>query len=90
MPYLTEADIEAFVANWQNPVQLARHDFLIRPGQVEYRLYFVAEGLLRIFLPIVTEEICVRYGYADTLLCSFPSFVEGQPSDYTIYSGKPP
>ncbi|MBD2713620.1 Crp/Fnr family transcriptional regulator [Microvirga sp. STR05] len=84
MPYLTAADVEAFVAGWQKPVQLARHDFLIRPGQVEHHLYFVAEGVLRIFLPVATEEICVGFGYAGTLICSFPSFVEGRPSDYAI------
>jgi CRP-like cAMP-binding protein len=84
VPYLTPDDVEAFVAAWQKTVPLARHDFLIRPGQVEHHLYFVAEGVLRIFLPVAAEEICVGFGYAGTLLCSFPSFVEGRPSDYCI------
>jgi len=84
VPYLTPDDVESFVGGWQKTVRLARHDFLIRPGQVEHQLYFVAEGVLRIFLPVSTEEICVGFGYAGTLLCSFPSFVEGRPSDYCI------
>jgi CRP-like cAMP-binding protein len=84
VPYLTPDDVAAFVAAWQKAVPLARHDFLIRSGQVEHHLYFVAEGVLRIFLPEAAEEICVGFGYAGTLLCSFPSFVEGRPSDYCI------
>ncbi|QNH62133.1 Crp/Fnr family transcriptional regulator [Hymenobacter sediminicola] len=84
VPYLAAADVDAFVACWHKPVVLARHDFLIRPEQTERYLYFVAEGVLRIFLPVATEEICVGFGYAGTLLCSFPSFVEGRPSDYAI------
>ena len=82
--YLTPDDVEAFVGGWQKTVRLARHDFLIQSGQVEHHLYFVAEGVLRIFLPVSAEEICVGFGYAGTLLCSFPSFVEGRPSDYCI------
>jgi CRP-like cAMP-binding protein len=88
VPYLTPEDVEAFVHGWQKPVRLARHDFLIAPGQVEHHLYFVTEGVLRIFLPVSTEEICVGFGYAGTLLCSFPSFVEGRPSDYAIQALK--
>lgn len=84
VPYFTQEDVDAFVADWQKPVQLARHDFLIAPGQTEHHLYLVVEGVLRIFLPVASEEICVGFGYAGTLLCSFPSFVEGRPSDYAI------
>lgn len=84
VPYLTAADVEALSASWQRPVALARHDFLIRPGETEHHLYLVTEGVLRIFLPVSDEEICVGFGYAGTLLCSFPSFVDGRPSDYAI------
>ncbi|TPE40276.1 Crp/Fnr family transcriptional regulator [Pontibacter mangrovi] len=71
-------------ARWQRQVQLNRLDFLIRQGQVEQGLYFVVSGALRIYYPLPDEEICVGFGYPNTLLVSFPSFVAGKPSDYCI------
>jgi CRP-like cAMP-binding protein len=84
VPFLTDDDIAAFVAQWRKPVSLKRADFLIQAGQTEHYLYFVSEGALRIYYPSRAEEICVGFAYANTLVCSFPSFVAGQPSEYCI------
>jgi CRP-like cAMP-binding protein len=84
VPYLPPADIADFAACWTKEVQLRRGDFLVQPGQVEQHLYFAHQGLLRIFYPTPTEEICVGFGHASTLVCSFPSFAAGRPSDYAI------
>ena len=84
VPYLTAADVAAFLEYWQKVVHLPRGEFLIRPGQAEHTLYFVHTGLLRIYFPTSTEEICVGFGYESSLICSFPSFVTGQPSEYGI------
>jgi CRP-like cAMP-binding protein len=88
VPFLLEADIEAFVALWRRSVTLKRGDFLIREGQVEHNLYFVVEGVMRIYLPLETEEIVVGFAYDKTLVCSFPSFVDNRPSDYCIQALK--
>ncbi|CAM3824874.1 hypothetical protein POKO110462_21245 [Pontibacter korlensis] len=45
VPYFTPDDIAAFLQLWQKRVQLNRHDFLIRQGQVEQGLYFVISGV---------------------------------------------
>ena len=85
VPGLTADEVAAFAARWQQVVHLRRGDFLVPPGQVEQRLYLVRQGLLRIYYPTVPgEETCVGFGYANSLLCSFPSFVTGQPSEYAI------
>ncbi|QJX46918.1 Crp/Fnr family transcriptional regulator [Hymenobacter taeanensis] len=84
VPQLTPADVEIFVAQWRKAMRLPRGEFLIRPGQAEHHLYFVHTGLLRIYFPAGPEEICVGFGYESSLLCSFPSFVTGQPSEYGI------
>ncbi|MCX2742052.1 Crp/Fnr family transcriptional regulator [Pontibacter anaerobius] len=84
IPYFTPEDVAALEARWQKRVQLSRYDFLIRQGQVEQGLYFVSGGALRIYYPLPDEEICVGFGYPDTLLVSFPSFVNGAPSSYYI------
>lgn len=84
VPYLPADEIAAFVALWHQPVALRRGDFLVQPGHTSQHLYFIESGLLRIFYPTADEEICVGFGHASTLICAFPSFVAGQPSDYAI------
>jgi CRP-like cAMP-binding protein len=88
IPYLTPDDISAFLPLWKKRVQLNRYGFLIRQGQVEQGLYLVMSGALRIYYPLPDEEICVGFGYPQTLLVSFPSFVEGKPSAYYIQALK--
>ncbi|MBF9219833.1 Crp/Fnr family transcriptional regulator [Hymenobacter ruricola] len=85
IPGLTPAEIEDFAARWDQSMLLRRGDFLVRPGQVEQRLCLVRHGLLRIYYPTTPgEETCVGFGYANSLLVAFPSFVTGQPSEYGI------
>ncbi|PJJ48465.1 CRP-like cAMP-binding protein [Hymenobacter chitinivorans DSM 11115] len=88
VPYLPAAEVAEFVALWKRPVTLRRHDFLIQAGQVEHNLYFVVSGVLRIYYPSQDEEICVGFGYANNMVCSFPSFVANQPSDYCLQALK--
>jgi CRP-like cAMP-binding protein len=88
VPSLTEEDVAACLPLWTKAVTLKRNDFLIRAGQVEHYLYFVASGAMRIYLPDTSEEICVGFAYGASLVCSFPSFVENRPSDYCIQALK--
>ena len=85
VPGLAQAEAAELAAHWNQPLHLRRGDFLVPPGQVEQRLCLVRQGLLRIYYPTLPgEETCVGFGYANSLLCSFPSFVTGQPSAYGI------
>jgi len=85
VPHLPPAEAEALAARWGQRLRLRRGDFLVPPGQVEQRLCLVEQGLLRLYYPTMPgEETCVGFGHAGSLLCSFPSFVTGQPSDYGI------
>ena len=86
--YFTPDDIDAFELLWKKRVQLSRYDFLIRQGQVEQGLYFVTSGALRIDYPLPDEEICVGFAYPNTLVVSFPSFVDAKPSAYYIQALK--
>ena len=85
IPGLLPAEAAAFAACWHELVRLRRGDFLVRSGQAEQRLCLVRAGLLRIYYPTPAgDEICVGFGHAGSLLCSFPSFVTGKPSEYAI------
>ncbi|ARS37210.1 Crp/Fnr family transcriptional regulator [Pontibacter actiniarum] len=88
VPYFTVEDVAAFEPLWKKRVLLNRHAFLIRQGQVEQGLYFVNSGALRIYYPLPDEDICVGFAYPNTLVVSFPSFVDAKPSAYYIQALK--
>lgn len=69
---------------WQRELELRRGDYLTRWGQVEQHLYFIESGTLAIFYEEGDNEQVVGFGYRDSLICSFPSFIRAEPSDYHI------
>lgn len=81
---ISEDAAQALIAKWSHSVQLKRNDFLVSKGQVETNLYYVKSGSMRIFYPVKDEEICAGFAYDHNLICSFPSFIRQQPSDYAI------
>ena len=84
IPYLPAAEIADFVACWTKELHVPRNGFLVSPGQTEQYLYFAHHGTLRIFYPTASEEICVGFVHPGDMVCSFPSFAMGKPSEYAI------
>lgn len=74
--------LSALLSHWNKNLSLKRNDFLIRKGQTESSLFYVLDGSIRIFYPHQDEEICVGFGHERNLICSYPSFILGKPSDY--------
>ena len=89
VPYLPAAVVADFVASWTKELRVPRYDFLISPGQTEQYLYFAHHGTLRIFYPTASEEICVGFVHPGDMVCSFPSFALGKPSEYAIQALQP-
>ncbi len=85
---LTPSERELLKTHWSKRKSLKRNDFLISKGEVEKYLYYISEGTVRIYFPNFEEEICVGFGSPNTLICSFPSFIKGLPSDYYIQAIK--
>jgi CRP-like cAMP-binding protein len=81
---LTDEAVQALLSKWSHSVQLKRNDFLVSKGQVETNLYYVMSGSMRIFYPVKDEEIVAGFAYDHNLICSYPSFIRQQPSDYAI------
>jgi len=81
---LKEEELSALLDKWNRSVELKRNDFLITKGQTESSLFFVLSGSMRIYFPNQEDEICVGFAYANTLICSYPSFILEQPSEYYI------
>lgn len=81
---MSEEEIQPLLDKWTISKNLSKDEFLIRDGQTENHLFYVVKGTLRIFYPYKEDEICVGFGYDNTLICSYPSFVRNLPSKYYI------
>lgn len=69
---------------WQLQRRLRRGDFLCAPGKIEQHIWFVADGVLRLYYPAGEEEVCVGFAYQNNVVSSFPSYVRQQPSSFSI------
>lgn len=81
---LPEDAASALLKKWSQKKDLKRNDFLARKGETETNLFYIQSGSLRIFYPVKDEEICAGFAYDHNLICSFPSFIRQQPSEYSI------
>lgn len=66
------------------PVVLARNEYLLKEGEVERFAYFIADGALRVFLVSEFEEHTIRFGYKDSIITSLSSFITGKPSEFYL------
>lgn len=82
--HLSDDATDALLKKWSHSVQLKRNDFLVSKGQVETNLYYVSSGSMLIFYPVKEEEVVAGFAYDHNLICSYPSFIRQQPSEYAI------
>lgn len=76
-------------AAWTYKKILRRNDFLSKEGEIARYLYFVDSGAMKIYYLHEGKEICAGFAYDNSLICSYPSFISNQPSDYYIQAIKP-
>ncbi len=80
----SEAELSHIEAKWSFEKHVAKNDFLSKEGEIGQYLFYVIEGVMRIFYLHDGEEICIGFSYNDTVICSYPSFISNQPSEYYI------
>ncbi len=81
---LSEVVSQNLEAVWKHERTLKAYEFLVQKGQKEHYMYLIKSGALRIFYPAAEKEICVGFGHPNEFITSFPSFVEGLPSEFCI------
>lgn len=63
---------------------LVRNEYLLKEGEVERFVYFIADGAIRVFLVAEFEEHSIRFGYKDSIITSLSSFITAKPSDFYL------
>ena len=81
---LPELTTQQLCQQWKWDKELSRGDYLTREGQTEQHLYFIDSGTLIIYYEQEGIEQVVGFGYENTMICSFPSFIRNLPSEYYI------
>lgn len=86
---LTDVELAQVLSFWNVHKKLKKNELLIEAGEVEEHLYFVLSGTLRLYWEKGQEEICFNFGYPNTFIAAYPSFVKQQPSDHFIRAISP-
>lgn len=76
---LSEA-AEAALASKVTPVDFAKNDYLIKKGRVCRHFYFLESGALRGFYHLNDREVTHWFGFENTFVSSFHSYMTEQPS----------
>lgn len=66
------------------PVSYAKNDFLIQEGQVERYIYYIAEGMVRLFLNDNGKDVSIDFVFNHNFVSAYSSFLSGQPTAIAI------
>lgn len=69
---------------WSAPKTFKRGDYLHRSGAINSRIYWVEEGLFRVYSLVEEQEYEVRFGYQGDLLSVLDSYIKNEPSRFSI------
>jgi CRP/FNR family transcriptional regulator, anaerobic regulatory protein len=81
---LNEDEWKYYYEPYIEPVSYERKTFLTQIGEVENYVYWITEGVVRIYFIDNQREICIDFGFENNLVCSYLSFITRQPSDLNI------
>ncbi len=63
-----------------------KNDFLLEAGKVERQIYFIKEGVFRIYLELPEKDITIDFGFPNELICSYSSLLTEKPSQVYVQS----
>ena len=62
---------------------------LLEAGQISKRLFFIRSGVVRMWFNQDGKEITLQFFLENKPVCSFDSFINGKPSEFTIETIEP-
>ncbi|QMW05079.1 Crp/Fnr family transcriptional regulator [Spirosoma foliorum] len=65
-------------------VTYKKNDFLIQAGQVEKYIYYLDEGMVRLFLNDNGRDISLDFIFTNDFVSAYSSFLTGQPTAFTV------
>ncbi|MBD2704381.1 Crp/Fnr family transcriptional regulator [Spirosoma sp. BT702] len=77
-------------ADWQlftpivESVTYSKNDFLIQEGQVERYIYYVVDGMVRLFLNANGKDVSLDFIFSNDFVSAYSSFLTGQPTEFNV------
>ena len=67
-------------------VKQLTENFITKVGNREYRLYFIEKGIVRLYVEAteINPESNIGFGYQNSIITSFNSFISQKPSQLNI------
>ncbi|GAB3957918.1 Crp/Fnr family transcriptional regulator [Spirosoma harenae] len=65
-------------------VTYQKHDFLIQEGQVERYIYYIVDGMVRLFLNSNGKDISLDFQFSDSFVSAYSSFLNNQPTAFNV------
>ncbi len=69
---------------WSDIQSYKRGDFLCRDGQIDTHIYWVRQGLFRIYQVDDDQEYGVRFGYEGDLISVLDAYIKHEPTRYNV------
>ncbi|WDF53485.1 Crp/Fnr family transcriptional regulator [Mucilaginibacter sp. KACC 22063] len=80
---LADMDWELF-ASKLIPVAYPKKHLLLAAGKTENYLSFIETGMVRFYIPKETSELTFSFGFENSFISGYDSFLTQQPSSYNI------
>lgn len=75
---------QQFMLSIVRPKHFGKRDFLLRAGEVEKNMWWIATGAVRMFYENDGEEIDAQFSFENTFVTSCASLLSHAPSIYSI------
>ncbi|MDK2770758.1 MAG: cyclic nucleotide-binding domain-containing protein [Flavobacterium sp.] len=75
-----------YIASKLQEKEFKKKEFLISTHQVEQNIYFILEGVFRIFIELLERDVTSDFGFPNKLISSYSSFLTQTPSVACIQS----
>jgi CRP-like cAMP-binding protein len=75
-----------FIASKLEIKTYKKKEFLISTSAIENKIYFILEGVFRLFIDLPEKDITVDFGFPNNFISSYSSFLTQNPSVSCIQS----
>lgn len=82
---ISESEWE-FIASRLEVKTYKKKEFLIKSNTIENKIYFILEGVIRMFIDLPEKDITVDFGFPNNFISSYSSFLTQNPSVSCIQS----
>lgn len=65
-------------------VNCVKNEILTLPDVVEVKVYFVLEGIIRLYYEGESRDVTINFGFPNSFISSYSSFLTSKPSEFKL------